>query len=244
MDFHGLQSKKGNDFLIGYTQNDFYNLFRLNIFFSHSNYKNSRFSKSNIDRDIIFNSKFLLEEGNSNYNFSLSMSKYVNFLRVTFALSSNYSINKYKNIINNSILRDNRNDFWSNQLFLKTSFKGKVNFENRVFLKTNSIFSERKNVNSYTVIQNKSNLLCEITEKCLFSLDMDYTAPNKFTQENIFLDAKIIFNSNKKIIYTLIAQNITNNDMMENIFVTDYFQSKEAYSLLKRYILLSVNFRF
>ena len=111
-------------------------------------------------------------------------------------------------------------------------------------LKTNSIFSERKNVNSYTVIQNKSNLLCEITEKCLFSLDMDYTAPNKFTQENIFLDAKIIFNSNKKIIYTLIAQNITNNDMMENIFVTDYFQSKEAYSLLKRYILLSVNFRF
>lgn len=239
-----LEFLNKHSFIVGYLDNDLYNLFRLNIFLSASIDNNSYFSNPEINQDITFINRFLLGEGRENYNATVTISDYLRFIRTTYSLSSNYSISRFKNIVSGSDLRDNQNNNWSNSLYLRTGFKGKLNLENKVSVSVSTFFSDGNKSNDFIVAENQAKLIYGISEKLLFVLENYYSTPTETSQENVFLDASLEFTPKDKLTYRLEAKNLTNNNRVETVSINDFSRSTQSYNLLERYVLLSVNFRF
>lgn len=239
-----LEFLNNHSFIVGYVDNDLYNLFRLNIFLSGSIDDNSYFSNPEINQDITFTNRFLLGKGRENYNATFSVSDYLRFIRTTYSLSSNYSISRFKNIVSGSDLRNNQNNNWSNSLYLRTGFKGKLNLENKVSVSVSTFFSDGNKSNDFIVAENRAKLIYGVSEKLLFVLENYYSTPTETSQENVFLDASLEFTPKDKLTFRLEAKNLTNNNRVETVSINDFSRSTQSYNLLERYVLLSVNFRF
>jgi hypothetical protein len=233
-----------HSFILGFMNNDFYNLFRTNITFAYNLTENRYTANTTINEDIIYSSAFLLSRSTKNYNLNFNISKYVNFLKTTFALNSNYSINIFNNVVNNSELRLNRGENLINSLFFKTGFKRKLNFENRFNLHNNSYFSNG-NLSSYaSFFEERFKLIYKQSDKLIFTVSNNYTSATQSSREYYFLDTELIYTPSKTTTYSLIGRNLTNNNRIETFAISDFSQSVESYNLLGFYLLMGVDFRF
>lgn len=233
-------------FNLGYSINDFYNLFQFNIYSNYSFNKFGYISQLNIDEDVNFATSILDVTNNKNLTFGLNTEKYVDFLKSTINLDGTYVISEFQNIVNNTGLRDNTSKSLFGSFDIRTGFKGAINFRNKTKFNNNVFESEGNSANSFTSFQNDFSIKY-IKENFQFIVESQYFKPdlNSSIRGDLFLDANVSFKpKNGKIEYRLRANNLLNKKVFQNVNTTDFSTTIFQHNLQERFLLLSASFKF
>ncbi|MDD3773186.1 MAG: hypothetical protein PHC38_11100, partial [Weeksellaceae bacterium] len=188
-----------------------------------------------------------LPEGSRDYSINMNVEKYIPPLQTTFKLSGSYSVSEYKNIVNNSDLRDNKLNFNLINLYGKTAFNFLINFQNELKIRrTNSHSNDSSNKFNNTSLVNSFKILVKPDKNWFGSVSFDYFQPStQNPNEYYFLDMLLRYRTPNKIWeFTLSGKNLTNNKFFEEIYVSDYYNSTSLQSLNKSYILVGMSFSF
>ena len=204
-------------------------------FFSTNSIITQNYSQS--EKILIQDREFLSINSNIDY--------YFNFISSNLKLDLSYTKNNFRNIINNSDLREVTSQSYNYGVEMRSGFTGVFNYH----------FGTKWNTNSIkTTIENS------FTDNTSF-LDLSFLFSNKFNidfqseryffgnleNENTyyFLDAeaqyKIIKN---KLTLSISGKNLFNTQKFRNFSISDFGSSTTEFRLLPRYILLKMEFRF
>jgi hypothetical protein len=240
-----LALQKNQSFGISYDKNDLFNQLEMSFGINYLKQKGGFFSNSQIDANSSTIENFFLQENTENINFNFNFSKLIPFLRTTVKLNSNYSIFNFKNFVNNSTLRSNQSNYLTNEVFLKTAFKTKVNFEN----KTNYIYQETisESVFKNTSFQNKFKLLFKPSKQFYSDFTFEYFIPNLQNKSNnySFISAKIWYKpKDKNWELNLSAKNLANVKSFKQFNTNDISTNINSVNLLNRFILLNFSYNF
>jgi len=230
-----------------YLINNLYKQFQLNIGANYSENKGNYFSNLFIQQNSTKSVYFFLPEKNKLFSFNFMIEKYIPFLQGTLRYRNDFSRQLYKNIVNNSSLRNNTSESLSNVFFLKTALDGKINFENTIqhkILKTKteggSKFTNQSIINNFEiVIRPKKQIFL------LFSADYFLPNINKNKQSYLFFDTDVTYQTKNKIYdFRFKARNITNNKTLNQFDINDYSTNNFQTNLLPRHLMLSVSRNF
>lgn len=238
------QSKNLNLF---YLINNLYKQFQLNIGASYSENKGNYFSNLLIQQNSTQLLYFFFPEFNRLLSFNFMIEKYIPFLQGTVRLKSDLFKQYYKNIVNNSSLRDNTIEALTSELFFKTAFDGKINFENTVRHK----FLQSKTADDFhfdnQAVNNNFQIILRPLKRLFFLLSTDYFLPNtsKSKQSYFFLDTDLNYQTKNKIYdFRFKARNITNNIYLNQFDTNDYSTVDFQTNILSRHFILSVSRNF
>lgn len=242
-----LELQNNQRYSLLYFNNDLYNQFQLNGNVSYQKSTGNFFTNQNITETTTQIEYFFLPQDNSNWNMNMQVSKYIPFIESTLKLTSNYSLSNFRNIVNNSELRQNQNQFFSNSFFWKTAFEIPVNFENTFTYQ----YSNSKSVNQSAFInkswQNTFKVILKPNKKWFVIFSSDYYLPNteQSDEQFFFLDATIRHKpKSKKWGASFTMRNITNENNFEQVQTSDISTTIFRSNLLPRYFLLNLTWNF
>lgn len=243
-----FQYLKTHSYLLNYRFNDFFNLQQLSINLTHDYRENNYFYKSIINQNISISNAYFANIGNKDYGINLFGETYFHPLRTTFQLNSNYTLSFDKNIINDSNLRDILGKTFYSQVTARTGFKSKINFSNKISL-INTVFEVKKTEikNNFSSLTDQFKIMYRNNSKSLkIDFVSNFISPDLKQKNNyLFLETVIDFTSkNKKVTYSIIGKNLTNNKTFETRSVTDYSNSISSHNLINRYLMLKITFGF
>tara|TARA_B110000261_G_scaffold162436_1_gene206012 strand:- start:888 stop:2363 length:1476 start_codon:yes stop_codon:yes gene_type:complete len=162
-------------------------------------------------------------------------------------LDIGYSKSNYKNIINNSNLREIKSNSYNYGLELRSGFKGLINYHIGTKWNTNKIETSTIN-NSFTdnvsfldlsfVFNDKFNIQFQ-TERYFFgSLDKENN-----TYYFLDFDARYTIKKNK-LTLALTGKNLFNTETFRTFSISDISTSTTEFRLLERFVLLKMEYRF
>lgn len=230
-----------------YLINNLYEQFRLNLGISYLKSEGNYLPNIYINENITQMEYFYFPKSNQSTNFSFLIEKYIPTFQSTIRLKSNYAIATYNNIVNNSDLRHNYSHLLSSELFIKTAFDTKINFEN-VFtfgLTTSKSINSQKISNSS--LNNSFKVIIKPNKKWFFITNTDYFLPN--TNNTIgglfFLDTTLRYTPiTKTYELSLTGKNITNNKYFTQLSTSDFSLNSFKTNLISRYVILNVTYNF
>lgn len=240
-----LSLQKNKTFNVLFSKNDLFNQFEMYLGANYVLKKGIFLSNLFVDENSSRVNNFFLSESIDNLTFNLSLSKLIYSLRTTFKIKSDYSIANFKNIVNNSELRNTKNHFLENSLFLKTSFNLPVNIEN----KTTYSLQKAKSVNTFnnSSIENHFKLILKPYRSFSASIDYSYYVPSfKNTSNNYsFLSSTLRYIPKKKPWkLELSGVNLLNEKSFIQESTTDISNNSLSVNLLERYLLLNFSYSF
>lgn len=242
--FHIQKSKTINLF---YFVNNLFKQFQLNIGANYSVNEGNYFSNIFIQQTNTRLLYFFLPENNKLLSLNFMIEKYLPFLQGTTRFRSDYSRNLYKNIVNNSSLRNNVSDGIINELFFKTAFDGKINFENTFRHRLVKSVADGGFQFKNQSIHNNFQIITKPSKRLFILFSTDYYLPNLIQkkQEYLFLDADFSYQTKNKIYdFRFKARNITNNKYFTQFDINDFSTSIFQTNLLQRHFLISVSRNF
>lgn len=232
---------------LSYSYNDNYNFFTLLFSGNYSETDNDFFSRYSFSETLNNTFYFRMPYGNKNLMFFLKTDKYIPWLQSTLRISANYSNFLYKNIVNDSELRNNKAANYSGEFFWKTALDIPINFQNEIKVAQADFYTENIKINSNTSFNYTSSIIARFKKRITAVFSADYFLPDtqKRNEDYWFLDAKFdFFFSKSKYNFSIIVKNLLNNTTFSQRFVSDYSTSLYQTNLLNRYILLSFNINF
>ena len=243
-----FQYLKTHSYLLNYRFNDFFNLQQLSINLTHDYRENNYFYKSVINQNISVSNAYFANIGNKDYGINLFGETYFHPLRTTFQFNSNYTLSFDKNIINDSNLRDILGKTFYSQLTARTGFKSKINFSNKISLINTAFEVKRTTIkNNFSSLTDQFKIMYRNNSKSL-KIDFvgNFISPDLKQKNNyLFLETAIDYTSkNKKVTYSIIGKNLTNNTTFETRSVTDYSSSISSHNLINSYLMLKITFGF
>jgi hypothetical protein len=244
---HILKLQKVSSLGIIYLTNNLYKQFRLNLGINSSIIKGNFFPDIHLNENTTQVKYFYLPESIKNTNINFLIEKYIPLLESNIRVESNYSLSMYKNIVNNSDLRNNNNTSTSSKLFLKTNFESKINFENEILFTHNISKSSnlQKNINNF--INNSFKVVVKPNKNWLLLSAIDYYLPNALNSKEriLFLDGTIRYTpKHKKYELSLVGKNITNNLFFTQINTSDFSLNYFQTNLIPMYIMINLNYSF
>lgn len=241
-----IQFLKTHNFNINYNYADTFNQAFIRLGLDYNRRENSYFNKSIITPNYIVSSSFLLNSGNKNYRVNFSGEKFVYFLRTNFKLSTSYSVSFDKNIVNDSDLRDIKSKLLMVDFSAKVSIAKKVFFENSFYFNNNIYTLDNITQNNFSSIKDSFKTIFKIKKQFNSVTSLNFIVPDLSMQKKyLFLDSELTFTSkSKKVDYSIIARNLTNNKFFETVSVSDYSRSVSSYNLINRFVLGSIAFKF
>ncbi len=238
---------KKHHILLGYNMYDMYKLFTLDFNLNYTIEQNNFFAKTYVTENLTQIEYLFLPESNIGFSSFLSLEKFIPAFSTSFKLSGIYVNNQYKNIVNNSDIRDNRLEYYQLGLLGKSAFKSRINFENefKLFYTTATNKGVEQKFNN-TYLNNTFKLILKPHQYITSTLNYDNFSPNqKHAIDYHFIDASVRFSDpNKNFTYSLIAKNITNNKYFDEIRISDYYESFSSQSLNRAYLLFAIGFKF
>ncbi len=237
-----LNLLKNQSYSLKYKFSDLFSSLSTNFSLNYSLKNNTYISSLEIQDNYSTINFFQLPTDISDYSAKLTIEKYFKFLKTTIKHTSNYSISNYVNSINGN-LRNNTSNNYNAYLFLKTTFKLPINFENK-FNYSRINFKNENNINVNESFNNSIKILIRPNKTLLFTFSYDYFKPNiKSTTEFKFLDFEIKFKPKQKWLdLTLTNKNLLNNKVYFQVQNTDYYSSVYQSNLINRYFLLTIDF--
>ena len=239
-----LQIQRTANYAIGYNLYDLSKQFLMNAGINFTKNEGNFFSDLNIDQNNAQITYFFLDEKFSNVDFSFKIEKYLPFIQSTIRLKTQYNIYGYKNLINSSELRNNISKNSRNELFLKSAFDGKINFQNILQFNHNT---NKTNANTSFENQNLNNafkLFYTPNKKWFSSLAYDFYKINKKANYS-FLDLLVKYvPKNKRFSYSFNAKNILNNKHFIEVRTSDYYISTYSTNIIPRSLVLTCNYSF
>lgn len=230
---------------LGYTIS--HSLSRYNISFSLNYRKQSKSVSSRITLEQNSSlSESILIKGGETFSFNMNSNFFLrSFMRSSFKVAGQYSTSTYYNEINNSGLRKNKNYSQNYNLEWATGYKEGFNF----LLGTEWYFNKIKSPdfsnnfnNTFSYLElyyTRGKLdLKTVTEHYHFG-NLD-----KNNKDHFFVDFESSYTMKDKYTIGLRANNILNKKKFTTYRISDIGYSTMSYSLLSRYILLSLKIRF
>lgn len=205
-------------------------------FFSTNTLVNQNYSQS--EKIIIKDRDFLTVSSNIDRYFKSIASN----LKLTFGGSKS----NYKNIVNNSDLREVRNNSLNYGFELRSGFRGFFNYHigskwnyNEVKTTVTNSFNENMSFLDLSfMMSEKFNFQIQVERYYFGNLDKQYS---KYYFMD--LDMKYIVKENK-LTFSLSGQNLFNTETFRNYSINDISVSKTEYKLQPRYVLIKMDFRF
>ncbi|WP_394906487.1 hypothetical protein [uncultured Mesonia sp.] len=242
-----LELQNSQRYSLLYFNNDLYNQFQLNANISYQKSTGNFFTNQNITATTTQIEYFFLPQDNSSWNINMQVSKYIPFIESTLKLKSNYILSNFRNIVNNSDLRQNENQFLSNSFFWKTAFEIPLNFENTFSYRYSNSKSENQSAFINKSWQNTFKIILKPNRKWFVILSSDYYLPNtkQSDEQFFFLDATLRHRpKSKKWDASFTMRNITNENNFEQVQTSDISTTIFRSNLLPRYFLLNLSWNF
>lgn len=243
-----LNVEKLQKYTISYRINDLQKNIETNLAINHTNRKNIYLSNIEVNPNYTSITYFQSPVTVIDWHMTASIARYIRFLKTTVKHTSQYSISNFKNIVNQSELRDAQSRNYSGGLFAKTAFRIPVNFENNITYNVSSYFittEQLKNTNSS--ITNTFKTIIKPNKNWMFTLFYYYFRPNlKNNQDFSFLDFSIQYRP-KKIKWIsgrLLGKNLLDNRVFQQVENSDYFTTVFQSNLIPRYFMFSLDINF
>jgi hypothetical protein len=239
-----LQLQRTASYAIGYNLYDLSKQFLMNASINYSENKGNFFSNLNIDQNNSQIAYFLLDEKFRNVDLSFKIEKYLPFIQSTIRFRTQYNIYDYKNLINNSELRNNISKSSRNELFLKSAFDGKLNFQNILQFNLSKNSTDANASFENQDLNNAFKLYYTPNKKWFFSLTYDFYKINKKANYS-FLDLIVKYvPKNKQFNYSFNAKNILNNERFIEVHTSDYYTSIYTTNIVQRSLIITCNYSF
>ncbi len=241
-----LKLQRAVFYSINYFHNDFSRMLQVDLGSNYRQNKGNYFSELHINRYTTTTSFLYLPDANSGFGGNMLIEKYSSLLQGTIRLKSNYSLSRYKNIVNNSGLRENSVQILSSEFFFKTAYDSQINFENIITLKT---LKAHNDITEYlnTGIKDMFKIIYKPAKDLLGWVATDFFIPNMKSKKRnyVFLDALIKFSpNNKKTSFLLRAKNILNTKTFQLYDINDYSTATLSTTILPRYFMISISRNF
>ncbi|MCC1485319.1 outer membrane beta-barrel family protein [Winogradskyella immobilis] len=239
-----LRLRKNQTYNLSYNNNDLSNQLNLSIGANYTITDGNFFNNTQIDEFNTITTNFFLSENTSNVNLYFNFSKLIYPIKTNIKINSSYSVLNFKNIINNSDLRDNRSTFLNNSIFLKTAFNLPVNIENTITHLYN--INESQGIFENQSIENKLKLLIKPSKQFFVNIIYNLFVPDINSSNSFsFLESQLNYQpKNKNWQLSLSGINLLNERFFEQISTTDFSISRNRFNLLNRYILFNFNYSF
>ncbi len=221
-----------------YTQN-IYKQQSITVNAIYSATKGNFYSDISVKENSIKYENFFLPEINKLFFINFMFEKYISSIKGKVQIKSNYYYNQYKNSVNNSTLRTNNINGVGIELFYRSVFNGKFNFENSIVYRhtqTNSLSMSNK-LNS---MNDKFRIKYKHSSNIYLLISADYYMPNNSNKKvsYLFLDAEVKYNNGKKYTCSLSAKNILNYKTFDQYSINDFYSTTSKTSLLPGYVIL------
>lgn len=238
---------KAHSFSLNYSYNNLLSITQFNFRVSHTLKENNFLLRNEINPNYNTTTTFLSDLSNKSYNFSANGEQYFQSLKSVIEFTSAYYIGLSNNVVNNSEVRDVQINNLMLEMVIKPGVATKKIFLSNKITYNNSSFSVKDGAsNQFSTLRNSLKLVYNITPRLNFNSNLDFVDSDLSMGNNYwFLDSELNFKSkNNKINYTLQGKNLTGNKTFETISVSDYSRTTSFHSLIERFLLVSVNFRF
>ena len=179
-------------------------------------------------------------------SFNANIDRYFKVISSNLKINLGYTKSNYKNIVNNSGLREVKANNYNYGFELRSGFLGKFNYHIGTKWETYQIKTTIDN--SYT--NNVSFLDLSYVFNDRFNIDFQterYYFGNVDNDNNTYyfadLEARYKFKENK-LIFSLSGKNLFNTESFKTFTMDDISSTTTEYRFLPRLILLKVEFRF
>ncbi|CAM3195236.1 hypothetical protein [Elizabethkingia anophelis] len=240
-----LDIKKTISYNLYYLTNNLFKQFQFRLGFLYNKDNGNYFSNFNVTENVTRLNYFYLPKSNESFTFNFMVEKYLPIIQSTVRLTSDLSISNYKNIVNNSDLRNNKFHNLTSEFFFKTAFDSKINFENQFKFFQNISKSEDSEKFENNSLQNTFKVIIKPHKKWFILFSSEYYIPNLDKKDNyLFLDATFRFIPNKIFDFNFYAKNILNKKVFSQVETTDFSTTIFQSNLIQRYYMLSVSYNF
>ena len=149
-------------------------------------------------------------------------------------------------MVNDSQLRNIENRSFLLNTTARTGFQGKLNFENKIVYANTIFLLENQEQNKFSTLTNSFKTIYKINKTIEANTLLNFISPDlSMSNHYWFLDSELRFTSkNKKIDYSIIGKNLTNNKTFKTISITDYSKTVSSHNLIDRFIMASIRFNF
>lgn len=230
-----------------YIINNLYKQFQFNLGCNYSENRGNYFSKMYVDNSIIDISNFYLKDKITYLNTNILIEKYIPLFESILRFKTDYSISNYKNVINNSELRNNKTKIIDSEFFIKTAFDIKFNFENSFKIKQSNSSGNNNQDLSNLQINNTFKIIVRPKKNWFVLFLSDYYIPNSThkADDYLFLDSTLKYiTGTKRFEFNLTAKNLLNKRMYTQTQTSDYTVLTTQYNLLARTIIASLTYNF
>lgn len=236
-----------NSYFLNYFKNDLFNQFELKLSLNYNTVNGNYYAREIIDPAIIGYEYFFLTDDRENFQTHFDIKKYISPLLSTFKVLSDYSSSYNKNIVNNSELRYNRNEFFKMGLNWKSSFPLPVNFKNKFSYNFFQVSTENGNSSKNETLYNEFKVIGKPAKEWFFIVSSQISIPDLDAKKRTyhFVDSNIKFKpENKNFELGITAKNIFNERNFFQIQSTNSSRNIFQTDLLGRYFLLSMSYSF
>ncbi|MFS4456689.1 carboxypeptidase regulatory-like domain-containing protein [Maribacter sp. 2304DJ31-5] len=244
LNFNKIKAESASIF---YRYSDLFKDIDANLGFNYQKSNNAYFSNYTVAQNVSYLTYFLEGFGSKNRNINAGISKYVNGLRSKLSLTGSYDQRDYFNLVNSSDLRENKSNTLSAGFNISTSFIGKFLFSNDLSYSKTEFVSEDINTFTNEGITNKFGVYYIPNDRFRIDSDLNYTVPDVHSSDNrtLFWDLSARYTNKKKnLTYRLEGKNLLDQQDVSFVNNSDFAQRSSTQSLLARYFLLTVSFRF
>jgi hypothetical protein len=242
-----FEKRSTNSFNVGYNYNDLFKDYNARLSYNYNKSNQTYFNNRQFFPDVSYITYLLGDFGRESNNINLFFSKYVSPLKTTFTINSSYNKDNYFNVINNSDVRKNKSETYNLNLKMGTAFIGKFIFSNELGYAKTTFSSENFSGFTNESMTNNFSVLFAANERLQFDADLNYQIPNIDVGDNRTLDlqASIDFTNKKKNLnYKLEGKNLLNQGNVNQVNNSDFATGFSTQTILERFVLLTVGFRF
>lgn len=232
------------NFIFNYQLGNWSERFFANTFLIY-NKNHDFFSTSSIITQNYAQTEKILIKDNAFLSINTNLDYFFNFISSNLKLDLGYSQNNFKNIINNSNLREIKSKTYNYGLELRSGFSGIFNYHFGSKWNTNSIQTTTEN--SFTDNTIFLDLSFVFNDKLDFQLQSERYFFGNLENDNTyyFLDFESRHRILKdKLTLSLSGKNLFNTKNFRNYSISDIGSSTTEYKLLPRIILLKMEYRF
>ncbi len=236
---------KASSFFLNYQLGNWSDRFFANTFVFYS--KNfDFFSNNSLIKQNFTQSERIVIKDREFISINSKLDYYFKFISSNLKLDIGFSKSNYKNVINNSNLREVKSKNYNYGLEFRSGFKGMFNYHIGTKWTTNKIEVSAIN-NSYTNNESFLDLFFVFNKNFDIQLQSErYYFGDLDTEKNYyFLDFDMRYTIKKdKLTLGLTGKNLFNTSSFRNFSISDIGTSTTEYRLLERFVLLKVEYRF
>ena len=242
-----LEYLKTHSHTFSFNHHDIFNLTQFNLSLSYDYRPNNYFQKTIINQNITVSNRFFAKISNKDYGITVSGEKYIHPLRITFQFNSTFNISYDNNIINESDLREVKNENLTLNFVVRRGINKRFVIENKTFYLNSNFKVKKDNLNNnFQMLTNQTKILFKSKKMIKSNLVGNFISPNLKSNDNyFFLDYEIEFTpKNKNLTYSLIGKNLTNNKVFTTHSISSFSTNYSSHNLIERYVMFKLTFGF